>query len=230
MSEKPKRSVTPEHRAKISATLKQRNAKLRQEIEAQVAAEANDSPLSAFTKPLRKGKPGGKNLHREAVLNAKRLERQQRAWRLLVAGEGLGLTSFDDIGKALGVSGVTAWKDCLAVANRLNQAILTDAATYRAMQASELAAIKKAHWQKRHTKAGADVLIRTMEREAKLLNLDVRPPDNGYTAEQVLGLVKGMTVLFMDIVDDPEMRRRFAQGLRRQIGAPIDVEAVEEAS
>jgi hypothetical protein len=48
-------------------------------------------------------------------------------------------------------------------------------------------------------------------------------PD-GFTAVQVLSLVRSLTAVFLDVVQDAEQRRRFVVGVRRLLPAAADVE------
>ncbi len=38
-------------------------------------------------------------------------------------------------------------------------------------------------------------------------------PEQGYSAEQVVGLIRGVTSLFLEVVSDAHLRRQFALGL-----------------
>jgi len=165
---------------------------------------------------LTSGVLSGPPAHNEAVHKARDAERQavrrKAAWRLFV---DRGLT-FEEIGKALGVSGKTAHGDVMAYKEGL--ADLTDAELVRARQAAGLDGIVAAHWKRRGRKANAEVILDAFQHEARLFGVNLQRKDS-YTADQVLGVLRSITALFMEIVQDPDARRQFSLGLRRKVGA-----------
>jgi len=162
---------------------------------------------------------GGRPAAQRAAKTAARLEMQAHVWRLLVSGGGT--TSFKQIGREVGCSEVTAWRYALAYANRLDRQILGDAKTWRMVQASQIQAIKEAHWKNKGKKTSADVILRAMEREAKLLGIDREPDAGVYSGTQVKSMLQGLFMLFVQLVEDVELRRQFALGIRRQLPAAV---------
>lgn len=74
------------------------------------------------------------------------------------------------------------------------------------------------------SQGAAGVALNAMARESRLLGLDARREDT-FSSEQVAGLLRGITQLFVEVVQDERLRREFALGLRRKVGtiaAPID--------
>lgn len=196
------------HKEKIRAGNKAHRA--RQKAVKDATAEAK---IKTLTHQNQRGPAGHKAIVRKAQL----LDRKARAWRMVVAGEGLGLTSMADIGRELGVSAGTARQYILDVANELQRHMFNDASTLRAVQAAQLNALKKAHWANRHKRENADVLLKTFDREARLLGLDVEPAEGTFTATQVRNMLRSLAELFMDLVPDVDKRKQFALGLRRQL-------------
>lgn len=176
---------------------------------------ANSKPAKGFTRRFHHGPPG----HKEAVRNARKAEeiatRRRKAWKLFLED-----ATFDEIGKACGVSNYTAWHDCMAYYEGLQQRDLDQAELLLAQQNGQLAALVRTHWYKKHEKASADVILRALERRARLYGLDRQRADT-FTPEQVLNLLRGVTALFLEIVSDTELRRQFAAGLRRKIGPAL---------
>lgn len=162
----------------------------------------------------------GPAAHKDAVKKANalvaRLDRQRTAWELFVGGATL-----QQIGDRFGLSAKTAYYDVVEHRERMIQTgALEDVEVLRTRHLSRLDSIHRAHYPKRHTKDSADVLLGVLSREAKLLGLDKRQ-EGGYSGEQVLALVRGMVNLFLEVVADPELRRAYATGVRRQLGGIV---------
>jgi hypothetical protein len=62
-----------------------------------------------------------------------------------------------------------------------------------------------------------------------LLNRAGFGPEEGFSAAQVQSFVRGVTSLFLEVVADRELRRRFALGLKRQLPAGADIPVEFEA-
>ena len=172
-------------------------------------------------KPLRGRFTGGKPANREATKSAaKRAEmiaRQTKVWELYVAGATL-----KQAGVAVGVSEPTAWHDVRATLARLQELATIDGDLALRRQLARLDAIHRAHYPNRGERASAEILLATNAHEAKLLGLYAQR-ETGYTVEQVTGMLRGLTALFLEVVQDGEARRRFADGIRRIAGETIDI-------
>ncbi len=119
---------------------------------------------------LARERASGPPAHAVAVKRAQqlvaRLHRQRDAWDLFVQG-----ATMLQIGQKLNVSGVTAWRDCLAYRDRLQGEGLADAAMSLARQLEELRKLRLSHHTTRTEKASADVILEALKHEAKLLGL-----------------------------------------------------------
>jgi hypothetical protein len=139
--------MTPERRAKIAASLKRRAAERRARGESLARGpyhphQPNAETINHLT-PSGVTGPNGRSL---AERSAARMDRQARAWRMLVAGNGANpYKSFTEMGKALGVSGTTAWKDCCEYATRIHQETLENIATWRAAHLARQEALIGVH-------------------------------------------------------------------------------------
>jgi hypothetical protein len=81
-------------------------------------------------------------------------------------------------------------------------------------------------------KASADVVLGTLEREARLFGLDAQRQDS-YSLDQVVNLVRSIAALFQEVVDAAdalERRQRFAAGLRRMVGNLTDIDAQAQST
>jgi len=98
------------------------------------------------------GKSVGKASSREAVRKAEeevaRAKRRRAAWELWI-GERL---TFEQVGARLGVSGKTAWYDCVAHRDELVRAELLNPETLRVRQLGAIDAVVGAHWKNRRKK------------------------------------------------------------------------------
>lgn len=182
--------------------------------------------------------PGGKIAHAETVRTAKktaeRLERQKKAWALLVAG-----ATFAQIGEELGVSAKTAWYDCVEARERMNGEAALDHGMRLERQGARLDHLWRVHHAGKGKEAAA-VKLAVLAHEAKLYGL--YPQKRDYSLEQVVGLLRAMSSVFSDALSAAqeaygltpagaaELRRIFAAGIRRRAGTAVAIEAkaVEE--
>lgn len=168
---------------------------------------------------------GGPAAHKEAVrlANTERriAARQRKAWRLFLAG-----ATFEQVGQQTGTSGKTAWYDCVAYRSLLRERDAYGAELMLARQNGQLDALVLSHWGRMGQRDSAQVILSALDRQAKLNGLD-RKGHDAFTPEQVISLVRTISSLFLEVVQDNELRRQFAAGLRRRLGpkidAPIDV-------
>lgn len=180
------------------------------------------------SKRLQHDHQGGPPAHRAAVRRAadavRIAKRRKKAWDLFLQR---GKT-FEEIGLALGVSGKTAWEDVVAYRDEaVRHELFGDADAMRARQAAGIDAVVEAHWKRRGKKANAEVILDAFAQESRLYGLNLQRKDT-FTAEQVFGLVKGITALFMEVVQDPEARRQFSLGLKRKVGGALPGAVVSE--
>lgn len=163
---------------------------------------------------------GGPNAHTYAVKKARDIERLAKrradAWRLFVDKA----MTFDEIGKVLDISGKTAWEDVVKVRQALIERGLLDEDLIRARQQASLDILRAKHIAKAGKKDSAEILLRTLEREARLNGID-RQRTIGYSADQVMALLRTMTELFLETVSDLEARRRFIAGIRQKIAPAL---------
>lgn len=173
---------------------------------------ANTKPANGLT---RRGRS-----HSEATRTARKAAeiatRSRKAWDLFTRDE----LTFEQIGKRLGVSNYTAHQDVMRVKNHLLDGGALDPDLLRTKQQARLTRIARLHNKKAGTKTGADVLIRVSEREARLNGLD-RQRETGYTLDQMLGLLRGIRALFLDLVTDDGVRQAFARGLTGKVGPAL---------
>lgn len=155
---------------------------------------------------------GGPPGHRRAVATAVRARRAQRAFELLRTGK-----TFRQIAKLLDVSVYTAFEDCKRVLGEINGALALQAADYRAIHVARTEGIVETHYPNRKNARSAATILAALDRQAKLLGLDAKA-ESGYSADQVVTLVRGMVSLFLEVVADAELRRAYAAGVRRQLG------------
>ncbi len=165
---------------------------------------------------------GGPAAHKEAVRNARTAQRiaarRHKAWELFVGG-----ATFVQIGQALEVSNRTAWYDVKAVYDGLLAHGLVNADLMRMRQQAELDALKRANWDratKKGNKASADVIMKTLDREARLNGLD-RERKEVYSYDQVMLIVQAAAAVYMKVEADLEKRRLYIAGLRRQLGPAL---------
>jgi hypothetical protein len=81
------------------------------------------------------------------------------------------------------------------------------------------------HWDKRKEKPSADIILRALEREARLVGYDTQR-DEGFSADQVRSLLHAFREDLLEIVTDDHMRRAIAGALQRRsglLGGAIDV-------
>lgn len=124
---------------------------------------------------LIKKRPNKTSKHR-----IKNREHVIRALDLRTAG-----ASYDAIGKAMDISKTRAYQLVKAGLDELNQKVLENAETVRALEAKRLDAMMMGLWPNRQNPRNADTILRLMERRAKLLGLDapakhdfsVHPPE-----------------------------------------------------
>lgn len=194
---------------------KRRKATSRPQPHQKRGRRANVRPAKGFTVQMK----GGPAAHKETVRRAKKAEekaaRRLKAWDYLLAG-----CTFKQIGQLCGVSDYTAWHDCMAYYEHLATHMPASLELKVAQQDGQLDALIRSHWAKKQEKASADIILRAQERRAKLFGLD-RQRDGMFTADQVMGLVRGVTALFLEVVNDAELRRQFAVGLRRKLGSGL---------
>lgn len=173
---------------------------------------------------------GGPAAHDEAVRNANQVVeiavRQGRAWKLFVAG-----ATFEQIGAQLGVSGKTAWYDCVAARDRMFAETGMDAALIRDRQHARLDDLYLSHVRTKSTKASAEVLLKISDREAKLFGLDA--PVKAHISGPGGGPILHQHAL-ADVPDD-EVERRYREAMQvvrthRSLPAPILDVAPEPAS
>lgn len=171
------------------------------------------------------GGPAASKAAKRRAQEALRLaKRRRQAWDLFLQR---GKT-FEQIGAALGVSGKTAWEDVVAYRDEaVRHELFGDADALRMRQVAGIDALIDAHWRKRGKKSSAEVILDAFAHEARLMGLNLQRKDT-FTAEQVFGLVKGITALFMEVVQDPEARRQFSLGLKRKLGGALPGTVVSE--
>lgn len=158
---------------------------------------------------------GGPPAHREAtkaaLKRAEILARQERSWSLWVGGATLR-----QAGDLLKVSDYTVWHDVRAHLDGLRERSLAQGEAATARQLARLDALVRSHYPKRAERASAEIILAAAAHEAKLLDLYPRR-ETGYTTEDMVGVIKGMTALFLEVVADAEQRRAFAAGIRRLV-------------
>lgn len=222
--------MTPDIRARISATLRRRAASARE-----ARAQSNARVIKHLTPSGR----SGPRAHSDTVRAARKAERQAKAWRMLVGGNGMNpYKSFAAMGKVLGVSGPTAWADCVAYANALQAEKLENIAVWRAAHLARAEALLETYLPRalgpvtasgaRETpnREAADIVLKVLDREAKLLGLDPKE-DGSYTADQVARLMKFQAQLFIELTTDPALRQRYLEELRRRLGAGMATQVLE---
>lgn len=147
--------------------------------------------------------------HRKVQEALKLLNRREQAWDLL--REGL---TFKQIGERLKVSNYTAHTDCRWVYEHVKlKGLALSAEEWRALQLDRTEAIVRQHMPKRAQPRHADVLMRAMEQQRKLVpGLEAESDGCGRCRD----IMRICTLMFMEIVADPEGRRRWVEGLRRK--------------
>ena len=184
--------------------------------------KANVKPAKGFTRQMK----GGPAAHKETVRRAKKAEerkaRQQKAWDLLTAG-----CTFKQIGNALGVSDYTAWHDCVAVLESMS-AFGLDEAMQLAQANHQIDAVIRANWAKKGQPAHDAIIIRALERKARLNGTD-RERKDAYPLEEVVRIIRVIRSVYYEVEQDIEKRRLYAAELRRKLppalAPPIDVTA-----
>lgn len=161
--------------------------------------------------------------HKETTRSVVILARRERAFALLKTG-----MTFKEIGTRLGVSIYTAWTDCRAVFDEGYQRLALDADAWRRLHIERAEGIVKAHYSKKANAGSAQTVLRALDYQAKLIPGLHQPPEGTYTADQVAGLMRGIAGLFMELVDDGELRKRFALGVRRRLGSAAVIEVTAE--
>jgi hypothetical protein len=91
----------------------------------------------------------------------------QQALELRVTG-----TTYVEIGRTLRLSTTRAYQLVRAGMNEVNAELKETAAQLRQMELERLDAIHAAHWPKRENPRNAEIILRVMERRARLLGLD----------------------------------------------------------
>lgn len=169
---------------------------------------------------------GGPAAHKLAVRKAQAAEalasRRAKAWKLYIT-EGV---TFVELGKRLGVSNKTAWEDVMFVYRAIQASPASSTAALRGRQQAILDKVISTHLPRRSSNASATTILNALNREARLHGLDKTLPA-GYSLEQVLTLVRRLTTAFHRIIADTELRRQFAEELRRTIPAPVLQKALQ---
>ncbi len=80
--------------------------------------------------------------------------------------------SYDGIGRGMGISKTRAYQLVMAGMAKLDEELKATVTGMRALELLRLDAIAYAHWPERANPRHADVILRVMERRAKLLGLD----------------------------------------------------------
>jgi len=80
--------------------------------------------------------------------------------------------SYDGIGRGMGISKTRAYQLVTAALADLDEELKAMADGLRALELLRLDAIAYAHWERRDNPRNADVILKVMERRAKLLGLD----------------------------------------------------------
>lgn len=156
---------------------------------------------------------------RKAKWSEKIEERRRKAWALFI-----GRATFEQIGRELGVSNWTAHQDVLAVKERRELLTALDADALCARQQGVVDDLILSHFPTRKKKDSADVILKALDREAKLQGLD-KKQDSTVDISLVLNVLKDVTTLFLELVPDPDLRRRFTAGLQRKIAASLPLES-----
>lgn len=163
------------------------------------------------------GPAANKAAKRQAADALRIAARRRKAWDLFLER---GKT-FVQIGEALGVSGKTAYEDVVAYRDEaVRNEMFGDPDSLRRRQLAGVDALIASHWKRRGKKANAEVILDAFAHEARLMGLNLQRKDT-FTAEQVFALVRGITALFTEIVQDPDQRRQFSLGLRRKVGTAL---------
>lgn len=151
---------------------------------------------------------------------ARVLAQRKRAW-LLKTEKNL---TFMEIGKQLGVSNKTAWEYYYGHIADMKAEGVDE--TRRILDRHQLVLDKiiQTHLKRVASRGSAEILVAALSREAKLHGLD-KSTKVGFSAEQVVALVRAITGLFLDVVQDPGLRRKFSDGLRRRLPGPVALEA-----
>jgi hypothetical protein len=108
---------------------------------------------------LTRQKAGKKRIRNRALV--------QQALNLRTAG-----ASYDAIGKSLRLSKTRAYELVMDGLAELEEKVKDSAINVRTLEVQRLDAIILSHWPTRHLWKSAEILIRVMERRAKLLGLD----------------------------------------------------------
>ena len=159
----------------------------------------------------------GRPAHIDAIKRAKELalisERQFMAWNLFVAG-----ATFEQVGKELKVSNKTAWTDVMAVKDSLPLVLAHHGVeVLKARVLARTDALVRTHWPAKAKKDSADVILKAMEREAKVVGYDAKRED-GFTAEQVTSVFRAMLTDLLELITDPATRQAIAEVMRRRAG------------
>lgn len=156
--------------------------------------------------------------HYQAVKKAQQVDRAREAWNLFKAGNSMA-----KIAEHLKVSPFTVWRDLTWLLNLKTSSLALDVTQWREIHNDRLEALVRTHFSKIDKRESADILLRTLERQAKLLNLDLAKADGMVSAQQVMTVLRGAAALFMELVPDPEKRAQWTAGLKRMTGTVIDV-------
>jgi len=159
----------------------------------------------------------------KTVSAARRLARRRKAFELLKRG-----LTFRAIGKELGVSHVVAWLDCKAVFEQESKTLQLDVDEWRALHVERTEGIVQAHFGKKAQTGSAQTVLKALDYQAKLIPGLHQAPEGTYTQDQVIALMRGVATLFMELVDDADLRKRFAMGVRRRLGSAAIIEARAE--
>ena len=172
---------------------------------------------------------GGPPSHKSAIARAQELEliteRGRRAWQLFVGG-----ATFNQIGKELGVSGKTAYYDCISVKKAMPLVLgIEGLELLKARALDRIQAMILTHWPNRGKKPSADVIKGMLEREAAMLGLDAPKTPQGFTADEVARILSGISVDIRQIVTDATMLRAIHVALQRRSGLLASAETPPEA-
>ena len=151
--------------------------------------------------------------HRQAVNTAALAERREREWTLFLAG-----ASMTQIAGQVGVSNATVCVDLWAVLAERKASYGENADRWRHLHLGRTEAVILAHWPMRDRPRSAEVIIRALARQARLLGLDAPVQVAPVEPDGAGGLRPYRSV------SDAELDARIAE-LLRQVGAgpAIDV-------
>jgi hypothetical protein len=195
--------------------------------------DGNVRPRNGFTRRFKGGPAAHKEAVRRAQFEENRARQRREAWAMFVKH-----LTFQQIGDAMRppVSNKTAYYLCRERLAELQREGIQDDALMFARAQQHLDEMRRAllpslwHRSPNVRKNAADTLVAVSAREARLMGLD-RTKAEGYSVEQVRGLLRGVQVALHEAVGAAEaalteaqralVESRFNAALRRFAGATV---------